>query len=321
MNYREQYRRFRAWQKRPRRYSNKKLENHSCNNCGHKFAGNYCPVCGQKASWGRITWDAVRENVMLLWGMESHSMPYTLFQLMLRPGYLIGEYISGKRQVSYPPVKMLCVVAVVFAMIKQLTGFNSLGSDMDLERVKAKSTLLHTFFLWMLGNYGWVMLILTSLFSIPTWIIFRFAPRNPRHTFPESVFIQIFMSSLLLICILLSKISSVFTLLIPFYYYLTYRQLFGYRFWGTMWRLISCFLIWVLALFFILVVALMYFKPEILEGESLGENLLEILLAFILPFVILLSFGYLIGKWTEKRRTKRVERQSQSNEESPKMVK
>ena len=306
MNLRGQYRRFRAWQKRPRRYTDKVLENHRCNNCGHEFTGDYCPVCGQKASWGRITWDAVRENVMLLWGMESHSMPYTLFQLMLRPGYLIGEYLIGKRQVSYPPVKMLCVVAVVFAMIKQLTGFDSLGSNMNLERVKAKSDLLYKLSIWMAGNHGWIMLVLTSLLSIPTWIIFRFAPRNPRHTFPESVFIQIFMSSILLICILLTKISSAFTLLIPFYYYLTYRQLFSYRFWGTAWRLMTCFLVWVLALFFILLIAFVYFKPELLEGESLGENMLELIPVFILPIAILLTFGYLIGKRTEK---------------SPKMVK
>lgn len=317
MNYREQYRRFRAWQKRPRRYSNKKLENHSCNNCGHKFTGNYCPVCGQKATWGRITWGAVRDNVMLLWGMESHSMPYTLFQLMLRPGYLIREYLSGQRQVSYPPVKMLCVVAVIFAIIAQLTGFKALGSNLDLERVKAKSNLLYTFSLWMMENHGWIMLILTSFFSIPTWIIFRFAPRYPRHTFPESVFIQIFMSSLLLICILLTDISSIFTLLIPFYYYLTYRQLFGYRFWGTTWRLISCFLIWGLAFFFILAVTLMYFKPELLDGESFGENLLELTLFSILPIAILLAFSYLIGKRTGKH----IKYQSQTDNESPKMVK
>lgn len=304
MNFRGTYRRFRAWQLRPRRYTDKDMEQHRCNNCGHEFRGNYCPVCGQKATWGRITWGAVRDNVMLLWGMESHSMPYTLIQLMLRPGYLIKEYIKGQRQVSYPPVKMLLIVAVIFGIIRQLTGGNSIENAVDLKGLEEKSMVLYIVANWLAKNPGWFMLAMTSFFSIPTWIFFRFAPRYPRHTFPESVFIQIFLSSLMLICILMTGISSVFFLLIPFYYYLTYRQLFGYRFWGTMWRLLSCLLVWILVFSFLFIIILLHLKLETLNGESSGGSLLELILAFFLPIAILLAFGYLIGKWTEKRRNK-----------------
>ena len=304
MNFRGTYRRFRAWQLRPRRYTDKDMEQHRCNNCGHEFRGNYCPVCGQKATWGRITWSAVRDNVMLLWGMESHSMPYTLIQLMLRPGYLIMEYIRGQRQVSYPPVKMLFIVAVIFGIIRQLTGGKSIESTINLVGLEEKSVALYIVANWLIRNPGWFALAMTSFLSIPTWILFRFAPRYPRHTFPESVFVQIFLSSLMLICILLTGISSIFFLLIPFYYYLTYRQLFGYRFWGTMWRLLSCLLIWILAFFFLFIIILLHLKPETLNGESSGGSLLELILFSFLPIAILLAFGYLIGKWTEKRRNK-----------------
>lgn len=304
MNYKEQYRRFRAWQIRPRRYTNKDMGRHCCNNCGHEFTGNYCPICGQKATWGRITWGAVRDNVMLLWGMESHSMPYTLFQLIMRPGYLIREYLRGQRQVSYPPVKMLFIVAVIFGIVRQLTGGKPMVSEVNLEGLKEKSELFYIFIEWLVENPGWFMLAVTSFFSIPSWIFFRFAPRYPRHTFPESVFIQVFLSSLMLICILMTRIGNIFYLLIPFYYYLTYRQLFGYRFWGTLWRLMSCLLVWILVFFFLFMVSYLHLKPETLKGESLGGILIELTLVFILPIAILLAFGYLIGKWTEKRRNK-----------------
>lgn len=317
MNLRRHYRRFRAWQIRPRRYTDKGMGHHRCNNCGHKFTGNYCPVCGQKATWGRITWGAVRDNVMLLWGMESHSMPYTLFQLMLRPGYLIREYLSGQRQVSYPPVKMLFIVAVIFGIIRQLTGDDSSITNANLEGLKAESVLLYTVINWLVENPGWFILTMTSFFSIPTWIIFRFALRYPHHTFPESVFIQVFLSSLLLICIFLTKISNVFYLLIPFYYYLTYRQLFGYRPWGSLWRLLTCLLVWFLVFSFLFMAAFVYLKPEILEGESLGGSLIELTLITLLPTAILLAFGYLIGKRTRKH----IKYQSQTDNESPKMVK
>lgn len=304
INFRKHYRRFRAWQLRPRRHTNPTMDEHRCNNCGHAFNGNYCPVCGQKATWGRVTWKSVRDNIMLLWGMDSHSMPYTLFQLMLRPGYLIKEYLRGQRQVSYPPVKMLFIVAVIFGIIRQLTGDSPLLNAKGLDGLKKESEFLYIIINWLLENPGWSMLAMTSFLSIPTWFFFRFSPRYPRHTFPESVFIQVFLSSLMLICTFLLKFDYVFLLLIPFYYYLTYRQLFGYRPWGTLWRLMSCLLVWFLAfsfLFFALVVCL---KSELLKGESLGGALIQLTLLTLLPDAILLVFGYLIGKWSEKRRNK-----------------
>ena len=38
----------------------------------------------------------------------------------LRPGYLIHDYISGKRQVSFPPVKMLFIVAIANVLASRL---------------------------------------------------------------------------------------------------------------------------------------------------------------------------------------------------------
>ncbi|MBR6048896.1 MAG: DUF3667 domain-containing protein [Bacteroidales bacterium] len=42
----------------------------------------------------------------------------------MAPGYFIGDYISGRRQVSFPPVNMLFIVAALYAIIKQLLGIN-----------------------------------------------------------------------------------------------------------------------------------------------------------------------------------------------------
>ena len=51
--------------------------------------------------------------------MDSRSLLFTLVQLLQRTGYLISDYISGKRQASFPPVKMLLIVAIA-----QLLAYN-----------------------------------------------------------------------------------------------------------------------------------------------------------------------------------------------------
>ena len=45
------------------------------------------------------------------------SVLYSVWQLLFRTGYFISDYISGKRQMSFPPVKMLFILAVAYAVI------------------------------------------------------------------------------------------------------------------------------------------------------------------------------------------------------------
>ena len=120
MNLKQRWREFRAWQREPIRYDDEGQAPRHCVNCDKEYTGNYCPRCGQKAGVGRVNWSTVKSGVMLIWGMDSRSLPYTLLQLVLRPGYLISDYISGKRQVSFPPVKMLLLVAIAYALLYSL---------------------------------------------------------------------------------------------------------------------------------------------------------------------------------------------------------
>ena len=111
----EKYQRFRQWQENPFDYHDSH-EHHGCCNCGAESENNYCPRCGRKAVYGPITWRSVWQGIMDVWGVGTRSLPFTLWQLLWRPGYLMRDYISGKRQVSFPPVKMLVIVGI-FAVI------------------------------------------------------------------------------------------------------------------------------------------------------------------------------------------------------------
>jgi hypothetical protein len=116
------YRRFKQWQLAPFDNEFSSNDTQHCVNCEHDYVGNYCPYCSQKCGVGRITWRSVGMSVAEVWGMHSRSMPYTLLQLFFRPGYFISDYIKGKRQVSFPPVKMLAIIAVLGVMVDLLTG-------------------------------------------------------------------------------------------------------------------------------------------------------------------------------------------------------
>ena len=140
---------------------------------------------------------------------------------------------------------------------------------------------------WLYENPAWTMMIMTMIVILPTWILFKHSPRNANHTLPQSVFIQIFMSTLMIVIVFLIRITtSWLLLLIPIYYFFAYRQLFGFGVWGTIWRITLCFLVWV---FFILAVAFMIVAPT--ESDLTIGTTIRMSLIILLPAVVIIAAG------------------------------
>ena len=257
MSFRESYRRFWRRQQEARRFRMSD-EQHVCKNCGREFTGNYCPCCGQRHSVGAVTWDSIREGIMDLWGVGTRSMPFTIWQLLWRPGYLIGDYISGRRQVSFPPVKMLVFTAMIIYILDHLLGLNVFGSTDSSKTTEtaeavatSSSTIIDRFFAWFESHYDWSVLLIFSLLILPTYIVFRRAPRQTRHSLPQGFFIQVFNSVLFLVLVFLFSILKyplmlgdasddllmcVSLVIFAGQVVVVYRQLFGYSLRGTLWR-------------------------------------------------------------------------------------
>ena len=229
------WRRFRAWQERPFHYKNHSQGTQHCANCGTTFNDNFCPRCGQAAGSGRVGWNTIRYGVMEMWNLESRSLLTTLWQLLLRPGHLIDDYLSGKRQTSYPPVKMLLMVAVGIDIIRNLLGIPPNGATSISEA--DVNSLLSLYNQWAEQNQGWSYLIQGVLLIFPTWLFFRNSPRHHHHTLPEGFFLQAFISSLMLLLDALGDFMDQWVgLLILVYIYFIYHRIFGFRLWGTLWR-------------------------------------------------------------------------------------
>ena len=245
----EKIRRFRQWQEQPFEYKITSDKVQHCNNCGHDFTGNFCPVCSQKADMGRIGWHSVRQGVMDIWGLGTRSLLYSLWQLLLRPGHLISDYIDGKRQVSFPPVKMLFIVAVVYSIVAYWFLPDVLNIRVDegygVSYLDKGLNNLSEFKQWWDKYFNWGALLMAILAVLPTWVLFRNSSRHTHHTLPEGFFIQIFLAVIMMalnfILLPVGIVSPLAYLLIEnvlymAYYLVVYHYLFGYGLWGTLWR-------------------------------------------------------------------------------------
>ena len=250
------FERFKRWVRRSPTFPLTNEEEHHCQCCGHSYRGNYCPRCSQKAGLGRITWRSIHIGLMDIWGLGSRSIPLSIWQLLYRPGYFISDYINGKRQLSFPPVKMLFIITFIYANV--FYWFFPEVLNLPLEEQGEIG-----YKLWIRQHYSLAMLAMSVLAIIPTWVIFRRSPRNSHHTIPEGFFIQVLLQTLTIVLSLLTIpldfiksdfSTAAYDLLIMAYFFIAYKQLFGFGIWGTLWRqtLVSTcvlfffmFLIWV----------------------------------------------------------------------------
>ena len=166
------------------------------------------------------------------------------------------DYISGKRQVSFPPVKMLVVMAVLVVLVYGLLG---MGFEAEVDEETGKNAvqdfLMGDFYNWMENHIHWAVLVSFSMFIVPVWFLFRSAPRLPRHTLPQGFFVQVFIGVQFLLYMLLVTLvfylipslsrsgdeaaGFMIMLVLPLMLWCDYKQLFGYGWWGTLWRIVA----------------------------------------------------------------------------------
>ena len=124
---------FRMWQRRPYEVAPLKNEHHVCSSCKTEFTGNYCPRCGQAAEVGRFSFKKTLMLFLDVWAIGNRSMLRSLRDLMLRPGYMIRDYLSGMRSAYFPPFKMFFLLAA-FSLIVEY------GFDLGLSDDKKTTT-------------------------------------------------------------------------------------------------------------------------------------------------------------------------------------
>ncbi len=118
----EKWREFREWQRRPHQVAPMSEEHHRCHTCGQEFQGNYCPRCGQSARIGRYSFKKAFLLFLDVWGLGNRGMFRTLRDLILRPGYMIRDYLSGMQMAYFPPFKLFFLLMTLSLIVE--SGFN-----------------------------------------------------------------------------------------------------------------------------------------------------------------------------------------------------
>ena len=296
------YKRFREWQKVPHRVKPMSPQEHDCPTCGKHYVGNYCPRCGQSCKIGRYSF----KNAFLLfidvWGLGNRGMFRTLRDLFLRPGYMIRDYLCGMQMAYFPPFKMLFLICALALLID--TGINIKGinrfeqymarekeyaekrqdeakADKTLNSVRRDAKIAANQMLFDIEdkvsqNTQLALLASVLLFSGPFYLMFRHSPAIPDLRFPECFVAIVYITNMLLIFTIIPSLLCFdfkneirFNQLAALSAIIPIKQLTGYSYWSTIWRLIVALIPFSAIVFGLYVVATVFMyisaHPEIIQ--------------------------------------------------------
>ena len=283
----EKYRRFREWQQQPHKVAPLSDEVHTCTTCGTTYTGNFCPRCGQSAKIGRYS----LKNAILLyldvWGLGNRGMFRSIRDLILRPGYMIRDYLQGMQMAYFPPFKMFFLIFALAFMID--TGLNIRG--IDRQRLAEKKVMNLSGWVgmnenpeapeaslpdeartaeaegdntpqkanfehlidglgdWLSAHTAMVSLFMLLLFTLPLWLLFRHCPAIPDFRLSECFVSMVYIINMVSIYTIIPsffcfglKDEAVFNLLALLLIIIPIRQLTGYTYGGTIWRIVVAFI-------------------------------------------------------------------------------
>lgn len=113
---------FRLWQQRPHEVAPMLDVCHVCSTCATEYTGNYCPRCGQSAKISRYSFKKAFLLFLDVWGLGNRGMFRTIRDLLMRPGYMIRDYLSGMQMAYFPPFKLFFLVSALSLVVS--SGLN-----------------------------------------------------------------------------------------------------------------------------------------------------------------------------------------------------
>ena len=124
---------FHIWQIRPHEVAPLSEATHECASCGTVYQGNFCPRCGQSANVGRFSFKKAFLLFLDVWGVGNRGMFRSIRDLVLRPGYMIRDYLRGMQSAYFPPFKMFFLLAALSFVVEH--GF-TMNDEQDKEDAK-----------------------------------------------------------------------------------------------------------------------------------------------------------------------------------------
>ena len=299
-NLHNRYKRYREWKLEPHQVAPLSEEQHECATCGTHYEGNYCPRCGQSARIGRYSFKKAILLFLDVWGLGNRGMFRSIRDLILRPGYMIRDYLRGMQMAYFPPFKMFFLLLALWLVVDSGLNIQLVNRDKQNEKEteqifsrfkpkvsqnatddkadekkngilftkEEKEKMFNQEYKQKEGEVGdWIeqhssLLVLAGLllFSLPLYLLFRRSPAIPDLRLSECFVAMVYITDMILIYGIIPSLLC-FSVKAEIYYDLLslllaiipIKQLSGYSYFSTIWRLLAAFIPFVIMCMILLI--------------------------------------------------------------------
>ena len=162
----------------------------TCLNCGAEVQHDYCPKCGQKKDVEKLNWHSFVHEIAHFFTHIDRVFLYTSFQMIVRPGRVIKEYLAGKRKKYQKPISFYLIWAatrlLIFLFVSWVMGYENLrtGSGSFLSTSKEEGVFV--------VEHNQIFGLLTiPILSLLAWTIIS----RPRLNYIETLIVTIYVSA------------------------------------------------------------------------------------------------------------------------------
>ncbi len=183
------------------------MGNISCINCNNRYSGNYCPNCGQSSHEGKINAHYFLHDIPHSIFHIDKGFFYTLKSLFTRPGYMIEEYLQGKRVKHFRPFAYVVIMSAICTFI--IKGIEWATVKIFLNNNPGATAPVNDNFF---ANYFSIFIFIMIPFaSLITWLPFRKKKYNYWEHFLTNTYIAAQLNLILLLIRLVGLVVVLFT--------------------------------------------------------------------------------------------------------------
>lgn len=279
---------FRIWQQTPHVVAPIQETEHECASCGTIYQGHYCPRCGQSSRIGRFSFKTAFLLFLDVWGLGNRGMFRSIRDLLLRPGYMIRDYVQGHQSAYFPPFKMFFILATLSAVIEggfvgrtaqepdgDINNINISANDVEKMGEDDKKLLEVTGFLSKKVKQFWALedrnpaifsFLLLFMVSLPLYLCLRRSPAIPDLRYSEHIVALTYTSNMYSLYSMIASVMPIglleigVKLLAVIMFFVSLRQFTGYTKKRLLWYIfLTSLFILILFIIVLAVAALAYY--------------------------------------------------------------
>lgn len=228
-----------------------------CKNCELETSGNYCNSCGQRTSVNKVTFKETFQDFIDVIFSVNAPLFLTLKLLIVNPGELFRNYLSGKRKTYYKPVPFFILTTIVFILIRVIMRYDPTANLVQVGGTSLNENLINQAGVFMTENINNIIFIFVFSFAVFVKLFFY-----KRYSFAEYIAVSFYV--------------------IGFYLVITTVLIFGLKYAKPQLRMLP-----ILLVFFYMIYALTSFFKKI----SIGV-ILKILGVYFFSLLFYMMFGY-----------------------------